>query len=366
MLKRCAIPVFLLAFFVFSSPSVFACGGLVAPDGDVHLARASTLVAWHAGIEHYLTTFTYQGTATHLGWIVPLPAVPLKIEQGGAWTLQRLSLATHPQPTFAVAGTSASASPAQVLQQVQIEALDISVVKGSGQAIVDWAEHNGFSLDGDTREHLLIYAQASPIFMAARFDLTAAKARHQLSGDGTPILITMPTPRIWVPLEVLALDGQDVHADLYLLTDHPLNISDVALHLGQSPIGSQIPGTQGFEVAYQQPVSSELYHDLSTDRNMAWVHPGSWLTYLSLDAPAASVTYDMGVSTTGVIHLAPFGTSPLQVAEESQTQVLPPWFPIFPLGTPQFTLAFVVLILVLASGMALLRYRRKQVPLTKS
>src|SRR6266571_8843498 len=79
-----------LGLFAFQALPAFACGGLVAPNGAVRLARATTLVAWHNGIERYLTAFTYQGDIKDVGWIVPLPAVPLKIEEGGAWTLQRL------------------------------------------------------------------------------------------------------------------------------------------------------------------------------------------------------------------------------------------------------------------------------------
>src|SRR5881398_576837 len=98
MMKRFAIPVFTLVFFVLQSQSAFACGGLVAPNGAIRLSRATTLVAWHNGIEHYMTSFTYQGDVSNLGWIVPLPAVPIKIEEGGAWTLQRLFRETHPIP----------------------------------------------------------------------------------------------------------------------------------------------------------------------------------------------------------------------------------------------------------------------------
>src|SRR5258708_31117393 len=96
MLKRLAIPVLALVCFLFSTQSAFACGGLIAPDGDVRLARASTLIAWHNGIVHYLTSFSYQGAEKNLGSIVPLPAVPQKIEAGGAWTLPRLSRQSHP------------------------------------------------------------------------------------------------------------------------------------------------------------------------------------------------------------------------------------------------------------------------------
>src|SRR5213082_2212161 len=111
MLKRFAILVSALALFVLQTQAAFACGGLVAPNGAIRLSRATTLVAWHDGIEHYMTSFTYEGDVSNLGWIVPLPAVPLKIEEGGAWTLQRLFRETHPVPHelfFAAQNTASS------------------------------------------------------------------------------------------------------------------------------------------------------------------------------------------------------------------------------------------------------------------
>ncbi len=140
MIKRFAILVSALALFVLQSQSVFACGGLIAPNGAIRLSRAATLVAWHDGIERYMTSFTYQGDVSKLGWIVPLPAVPLKIEEGGGWTLQRLALETRPQPILdRTSNAAAPTAGVQVLQQVKIEALDITVLKGSGQAVLDWA-----------------------------------------------------------------------------------------------------------------------------------------------------------------------------------------------------------------------------------
>src|SRR6266446_7868308 len=117
-MKRFAIPILALAFFVLQTQSAIACGGLVAPNGAVRLSRATTFVAWHDGIERYLTSFTYQGDVSNLGWIVPLPTVPMKIEEGGAWTLQRLSIETHPQPRaqFVDAAASTSAGKVEVLQ----------------------------------------------------------------------------------------------------------------------------------------------------------------------------------------------------------------------------------------------------------
>src|SRR5579864_7563657 len=114
MLKK-MVPAIVIALgmFAFQALPAFACGGLLAPDGDVQLARATTLVAWHDGIERYFTSFSFQGnTASNLGWIVPLPAVPIKIEAGGRWTLQRLFRETHPVEleTFAPVAAGADQS----------------------------------------------------------------------------------------------------------------------------------------------------------------------------------------------------------------------------------------------------------------
>ena len=351
---------FALGLFAFQALPALACGGLVAPNGAVRLSRATTFVAWHNGIERYMTAFTYQGDVSNVGWIVPLPAVPLKIEEGGAWTLQRLSLETHPlvhsPEIFAAAQNTASV---QVLQQVKIEALNITVLRGSGQAVLDWASSNGFSVGGDTRSHLLIYAKASPIFMAAKFDTAAARARHQIQGDGAPILITMRTPHLWVPLEVLALDGQQVQADIYLLTDGPVNTSDVGALIGQSPVGSEIPGATGFSVAFQEQMNPTLFHDLSTDRNMGWVWQDSWVTYLNLDAPDSTVTYDLGISPNGVIRLAHYGTPPMAVTDSLPAQQMPSWLPQMPIGTPQVLLS-VLLVFAIGSGLfAVIRAKRR-------
>jgi len=259
-------------FQVMQAAPALACGGLVAPDGDVRLGRAATLIAWHDGIEHYLTSFSYEGDVKNLGWIVPLPAVPLKIEPGGRWTLQRLARETQPQQLLfgeADQAAGAATSAAEVLQQVTIEALNITVLRGSGQAVLDWCAQNGFAVDGDTRAHLLLYAQGSPIFMAAKYDTSAAQARHQQVGDGAPVLITMRTPHPWVPLEVLALDGQIVHADLYFLTDDPLNTSGLAAAAGQSAVGFDVGGAQGLKVAFQERMTGMEDYPWPLDGNGA-------------------------------------------------------------------------------------------------
>src|SRR5438132_8256874 len=137
-----------LALFLTQALPAAACGGLIAPNGAIRLDRATTLVELHNGVEHYFTSFSYHGEASTFGWIVPLPAVPVKVEEGGDWTLQRLFRETHPQPFIEDFAFAAKASgPVEVLQQVQVQALDITVLRGSGQAVLDWAKQNGFAID---------------------------------------------------------------------------------------------------------------------------------------------------------------------------------------------------------------------------
>src|SRR3981189_923907 len=134
-----------LALFLTQALPAAACGGLIAPNGAIRLERATTLVAWHDGVERYMTSFSYSGQASNFGWIVPLPAVPLKVEEGGGWTLQRLPPGARPQPQILVLdfAAKAQATTAQVLQQVQVRALDITVLRGNGQEVLDWASENG-------------------------------------------------------------------------------------------------------------------------------------------------------------------------------------------------------------------------------
>jgi Uncharacterized protein conserved in bacteria (DUF2330) len=358
-MKKLAALALALSIFAMQALPAFACGGLIAPNGSVRLARATTFVAWHNGIEHYLTSFSYQGDVSGIGWIVPLPAVPLKIEEGGAWTLQRLELESHPvTPTLDFAVRAAASQGAAVLEKVKIAALNITVISGSGLQVLNWASQNGFFVNAETSAHLLAYAKASPIFLAAKYDTSDAKRRGLFQGDGTPILITMKTPHIWVPLEVLALDGQQVQADLYLLTDTPVYTSDFNAVVGQSSVGAQLPNAPGFTLAFQEKMSNRLYHDLSTDRNMGWVWPNSWITYLTLDAPDTTVRYDLGVDSSGVIRLAPFGTSPMSVVASPVGQSLPSWLPHLPLGTPQIALTIVILAAVGAGLFLIIRVTR--------
>src|SRR2546423_9886613 len=130
LLLGCAIA---LGVTLIATPA-FACGGLIGPNGAVNLARTTTLAAYHNGIEHYVTAFTFTGaTKGQFGSITPLPGIPSKVERGGDWTLQRLEREVAPPiRELAAAGTTPSFSHtgAEIILQTTIDALDITVLKG--------------------------------------------------------------------------------------------------------------------------------------------------------------------------------------------------------------------------------------------
>lgn len=82
-----------------------------------------------------------------------------------------------------------------------------------------WARDNRFLLTPDAPEVLDFYGHRSQIFMAARFDASRAAELGQAAGDGTPIMLTIPTDAPWVPRRILSLglDGSRlVEADVFL------------------------------------------------------------------------------------------------------------------------------------------------------
>jgi len=296
--------------------SAAACGGLVARNGAVRLDRATTFVAWQGGTEHYLTSFTYQGAATDVGWIVPLPAVPSSIEPGGRWTLQRLvrefspPVAVAGQADGAVAATSMTKS-AEVLQQTTVDAVDLTVLRGSADEVLVWCKQNSFEINAETRAHIEAYAKSSPIFMAARYNVEKANQLGRFQGDGTPVLITMPTAHLWVPLEVLANAFDPVDADIFLLTDARPNTGQESSLFGipTSSVGDELPGAPGFVLEQQKQMTEQLHVDLSTDRNMGWVPASGWVTHMTLHAPSPTVEYDMTVSSKGDVRLVSFASA---------------------------------------------------------
>ncbi|MGI8928538.1 MAG: hypothetical protein ACR2H0_03595 [Candidatus Limnocylindrales bacterium] len=120
----------LVALALAAGP-VFACGGLIGPNGAVNLLNTTTLAGYHDGVEHYVTSFEFAGGGGQFGSLVPLPGVPSEVVRGGDWTLQRLVRETNPVSELDAAFQAApAAGRAEVLLEVRIDALDITVLRG--------------------------------------------------------------------------------------------------------------------------------------------------------------------------------------------------------------------------------------------
>jgi hypothetical protein len=193
------LPAAALGLLLSAAP-VLACGGHIGPNGAVNLLRTTTFAGYHDGEEHYVTAFQFAGGGGAFGSITPLPGVPSSVVKGGDWTLQRLIRETNPPvpAAFAADRLAAASEGAVELMNVQIDALDITVLKGGSADIGAWAKAHGFRLPPDAPEVLDFYARRSQIFLAAAFDADAAAARGQQVGDGTPVHITIPTDNPWV------------------------------------------------------------------------------------------------------------------------------------------------------------------------
>ena len=267
-----------------------ACAGLVTPGGNVKLLRASTLAAWADGNEHYVTSFTFEGGGAEFGSIVPLPGIPSKVERGGDWTLQRLEREVAPRfaaPAAASAG-AAQDSSAEEVYNTRIDALDITILRGGGAAVGQWARDHGFQLTPDAPEILDFYAARSPFFMAARFNADAAKQRNQQQGEGTPIHLTIPMDNPWVPLRILGLGkaADDViDANVFLLTPDKPNL---------------LPGPDdGLVEERSEQASKSLLDDLRSDKGMEWVPAQMWFTYLRVGEQTGRLRYDLAIDKSG-------------------------------------------------------------------
>ena len=329
----------LVAALLASTQPAAACAGLIGPNGAVNLLRTTTFAGYHDGVEHYVTSFRFAGGSGQFGSLVPLPGVPSDIIRGGDWTLQRLIRETEAvkfRGVFPLA-TAAAAQDAVVLKQVKIDALDITILKGGGDAVGRWATEHGFRLPPDAPEVLDFYAARSPIFMAAVFDADAAKARGQKIGDGTPVHLSIPTAAPWVPLRILGLgkSGQDkVDADVYLLTDARPQMLPVPV------------GVNGMRLDHSAAATDSLLKDLRSDKGMGWVPSSAWLTKVVIDGSAAQLKYDLAISATAA---AP---SPVAAGLEA------PSVPIVPIRSqvPELTaFALFGLTLIALGGLLLLK-----------
>ena len=292
------------AALVLTAGPALACGGLIGPNCAVNLTRTTTFAGYADGVEHYVTAFNFAGGTGKFGSITPLPGVPTNIERGGDWTLQRLIRETTPVPKARgcdncdlAAATSAAAS-AEVLIEAKVDALDITILKGSGDEVGRWAKEHGFRLPPDAPEVLDFYGKRSPIFMAAAFDADRAAAAGQQIGDGTPIHLTIPTDAPWVPLRILGLGKrptEGVEADVFLLTPK----RPVMLPAPSRDIGALSPDG-GLTLTYDRRADSQLLQDLHDDKSGSWVPlEDMWLSRIAVNETAGALKYDLAVDASG-------------------------------------------------------------------
>lgn len=297
---------------VAAAGPAFACAGLVTPGGNVKLLRASTLAAWADGNEHYVTSFSFEGGGAEFGSIVPLPGIPSKVERGGDWTLQRLEREVAPPApqaaTAADCANCAKAGSAEELSNTRIDALDITILRGGGASVGQWARDRGFQLTPDAPEVLDFYAERSPIFMAARFNADAARDRNQEQGEGTPVHLTIPMDEPWVPLRILGLGkgtGDVINANVFLLTPSRPNLLPEppgrSSNPGSRPVaGSDEIGGDGLFLERSEQASKSLLDDLRSDKGMEWVPQQMWLTYLRIGEQTDQLRYDLAIDKAGV------------------------------------------------------------------
>ena len=296
------VPILSLALTVAGGGVALACGGLVAPGHAEVLQKATTLVVWHGGFEHYITGFQFAGSANSFGYIIPLPGNPTKIQKGGDWTLERLEREVNPVPQFAgAAAVSAPAASARVvvLQQTKVGALGITVVRGGGPDVAAWAKRNGFDLTPDAPKVLAAYSQQGAVFALAKFDRASAAKQGLIQGQGEVIQFTIPAKAPWVPLRILALGKgapELVDADVFVLTDQ------------RPAFAPAIGAIQGMTVLRNEWANQQLLTDLRSDQRMSWFPAtGMWFTALRLHTTAQTITYDLSINGGGPAGGVPFG-----------------------------------------------------------
>jgi hypothetical protein len=344
------VAVLVAAFVLVPAGAALACGGLVTPNGTVNLTRTTTLAAYHRGVEHYITSFEFAGEgAGEVGSIVPLPGVPTKVVAAGEWTLQRLVQEVQPPaPEFlAFDGDARAALSAEVILETQVDALDITVLRGGADAVGTWARDHGFFLPPDAPEVLEFYAERSPIFLAARFNAERAADQGVQRGEGTPIHVAIPTPNPWVPLRILALGRQDaeiVEADVFLLTDRrPATLPGLERASGD-------PDQLGLLESRSEPASEALLADLRSDRGMGWLPAdGMWFSHVIVRQPAAELRHDLAIDASGFAQPDPVAAGFSAAAATGTLEVADP-LTVLPIAA--------MLVVVVAVAVAALRGRR--------
>ena len=164
-----AIPVLLAA-----APAG-ACGGLVGENGTIQLTRTTTLAAYHDGVERYVTSFEFSGAGQ--GGRLDRAAARRADRRSSAAATGRCSGSSARSrrrcrdAAFARRRRRRRPRP-QVLLETKIDALDITVLKGGGDAVGKWARRP--RLPAHARR-----ARGARLLRAAQPDLHGRALRRQ-------------------------------------------------------------------------------------------------------------------------------------------------------------------------------------------
>ena len=300
------------AAFLLTAAPALACGGLVAPDGDVRLDKATTFVAWHDGVEHYVTSFAYTGAAADVGWIVPLPAVPSKIEAAGRGRCSGSSASSILRRSFVPSRQQARGAGG-------LRRCRAGAGRGARRHRAQGQRLEGDRLVCPQRLSAAAGDQGPPAPVRAGQPGLHGRQIQQLGRAAARAAVRRRRPAAHHHAHAAAVGAagdprqrgcsgecRPLPADRI----KPLTTENGVPVVSRSSVGSVIDSAKGFTVAGAEPMNASLHHDLSIDRNMSWVPASGYLTYLTLNAPGADVTYDLGVNANNAITLTSFG-SPL-------------------------------------------------------
>ncbi|MGH3443213.1 MAG: hypothetical protein ACRDUY_14470 [Nitriliruptorales bacterium] len=308
------VTAMLVGAVVLPSGAAYACGFLVAENGAIRLDTfTAASILTEDGDAHYVTSFSFNGSPESFGAVIPLPDIPVEVEKAPGWFLQRLGIETTPRDRFAGAEVALSADSygAEVIASYEVDALDITVLRGGGADVLEWASDNGFDLgvgDGDPDDlsdavsMLDFYAERSPIFAAIKFDNRRAAEQELNSGEGIPVRFSFADQdQAWIPVKILTFDKPDseiVVADLFLMTPDTPKI-----------LGGLVAGT---DVTFQQSYgpNSLLVADLTDDERAEWVPTRFTLTRIDVRSEARLLDWDIAARTGGTPEpVWAFGTS---------------------------------------------------------
>ncbi len=285
-----------MAWLAMTATTAWACGFLVAENGSIRLDTfTAASILEENGDAHYVTAFTFNGSPESFGAVIPLPDVPVEVEKAPGWFLQRLVRETSPQrDTLVAEAATADDGGAEVIAAYEVDALDIVILRGGGQSVLDWAADNGFDLgvaDGDADDQsdavamLDFYAERSPIFAAIKFDNQRAAEQELNAGEGIPVRFSFTgQDQAWIPVKVLGFDkpvGETVVADLFLMTPGRPTV-----------LGGNVEGT---EVTFQQhyDADSDLVFDLTDDERAEWVPTDFTLTRVDVRTKTELIDWDI-------------------------------------------------------------------------